>query len=336
MKKIAAFFAFVMMNISALCLTVGAQDAASSGKKPMLEDVMKDYGVLIFCVVGGLFLLISLISMVSFFKSTKRKYLAGLNKNSTSTSEYSSKSNKSEKTEVSEKTEKSEKNIYLVINGNGQGPAQVQYLPVQQATSESPKEIPPVVAAVSTAAPEEKENKDQAAYYVPCYCDYCAYSAYDYSYCSACCYAYCKQERNEKLAKVQEEPVAEAAEETILEETPIAEAMPIEEEVTSVKDLEEEAIEPPVREFKDEGIKPEPLDPVIPVKPISPYDLMMPPTDCPKCKQARDLEAENKKKKKARNVAIAVAVAAVGATALKMAVKINCCKKRNRRRNYRR
>lgn len=333
MKKIAAFFAFVMMNISALCLTVGAQDGASA-KKPMLEDVMQKYGVIIFCVVGGLFLLIALISMVSFFKSTKRKYLAGLNKGESSSSK-SEKSSKSDKSEHSEKSEKSEKNIYLVING-GQNPSQVQYIPVQQAVDAAEKDqdntsiIAPVVAAASDAAQNDAKGACYAdGEYVPCYCDYCVYDAYTYDFCSGCCYAYCKQEREEKAEKAAEQSApVQPAQEPAIEELPV--------EPTPVKELEDEAVDAPVRELKDEGIKPEPLNPVIPVKPISPYDLMTPPADCPKCKQARDLEAENKKKKKARNIAIAVTVAAVGASALKAAVKINNSKKRNRRGKYRR
>ena len=319
MKKIATFFAFVMMNVAALCLTVGAEDAA---KKPFLQDAMKDHGVLIFCVAGGLFLLIMLISLVSFFKKSKKRYLDSLKK--------------AEKEEKA--AEPKEKNIYLVLNGNNQAaPAPVQYIPVQQQSASASKEDAPAVAvAANPAAPAT--NEPNVEYYdrgyVPCYCDYCAYSAYDYNYCKACCYASYKQERNEKLEKAAEAEKTEPAA-PVAAEAPV-EAAPIQEEITPVRDLEEEAVAVPAREFKDEGIKPEPLNPVIPVKPISPYDLLTPPADCPKCKQARDLEEQNRKKKKARNIAIAVTVAAVGASALKAAVKINHSKKRNRRGNYRR
>lgn len=320
MKKIATFFAFVMMNVAALCLTVGAEDAA---KKPFLQDAMKDHGVLIFCVAGGLFLLIMLISLVSFFKKSKKRYLDSLKK--------------AEKEEKA--AEPKEKNIYLVLNGNNQAaPAQVQYIPVQQQSASASKEDAPAVAVAENPTTAPATNEPNVEYYnlgyVPCYCDYCAYSAYDYNYCKACCYASYKQERNEKLEKAAEAEKTEPAA-PVAAEAPV-EAAPIQEEITPVRDLEEEAVAVPAREFKDEGIKPEPLNPVIPVKPISPYDLLTPPADCPKCKQARDLEEQNRKKKKARNIAIAVTVAAVGASALKAAVKINHSKKRNRRGKYRR
>lgn len=81
MKKIAAFFAFIMMSISAFCLSVGAEEAAkgasgNTSDQPLLQQLFDENGMIILAAALGVFAVVAIIMLIVTHKKSRKKHLA--------------------------------------------------------------------------------------------------------------------------------------------------------------------------------------------------------------------------------------------------------------------
>lgn len=82
MKRIAAFFASIITSISALCLAVGAEEAATDAtgnttdQAPLLQQLFEENGMIILAAALGVFAVVAIIMLAVTHSRSRKKHMA--------------------------------------------------------------------------------------------------------------------------------------------------------------------------------------------------------------------------------------------------------------------